>query len=288
VAQGKGAEASPDGPVLWIALFIMRISDRISAAYWISHAPCWISCVSGRNREHATPWKRDSVFYGYYVLVWLALLLVLLFLGPMSGNFGLAVGWLALYRLQDMLLGTLRDIFAPNPYDGSWASKVAVVIVNIVQVVTIFAISFLVFTAGRSFHPSVRAGRFEYFYLSWNSLPPLGSGFAAETLRARIFAIIESGTGVLLILIALSRFLGKPEKGSAPEPKRNQTCPHIDIPVEGRLSSWMSVAIIITGFVVGGIAMVVGPTWWLFWTGAAIVVTGGILAFSWRIVDDWY
>jgi len=56
----------------------------------------------------------------------------------------------------------------------------------------------------------------------------------------------------------------------------------------GRPTSWVAVAIIITGFIVGGIAMVAGPVWWLFLTGAAIIATGGVFALSWRIFDDWY
>jgi hypothetical protein len=34
--------------------------------------------------------------------------------------------------------------------------------------------------------------------------------------------------------------------------------------------------------------MPIGPTWWLFWTGAGIVVVGGIFALSSHILDDWY
>ena len=56
----------------------------------------------------------------------------------------------------------------------------------------------------------------------------------------------------------------------------------------GRPASWVAVSIIIVGFVVGGIAMVPGPTWWLFWTGAGIVVIGGIMAAAAHILDDWY
>jgi len=56
----------------------------------------------------------------------------------------------------------------------------------------------------------------------------------------------------------------------------------------GRPGSWVAVSIIIVGFTVGGIALPIGPTWWLFWTGVAIVVIGGILALSVRILDDWY
>lgn len=152
---------------------------------------------------------RNSSFYGFYVLGWLALLLVVLIVVPMSGILGLAVGSLALYRLQDMLLGTIGDVFASQPYEGPWASKVAIVIVNIVQVVIIFAIAYLVFTPNNAFSPPVLPGRFDHFYLSWTGLLPLGSAFAAETLSAKILVMSESGAGVLLILIALSRFLGK-------------------------------------------------------------------------------
>jgi len=56
----------------------------------------------------------------------------------------------------------------------------------------------------------------------------------------------------------------------------------------GRPASWVAVSIIIIGFVVGGIAMVPSPKWWLFWTGAGIVVIGGIMAAAAHILDDWY
>ena len=36
------------------------------------------------------------------------------------------------------------------------------------------------------------------------------------------------------------------------------------------------------------IALPIGPTWVLFWIGAAIVVVGVIFAASIRIMDDWY
>ena len=36
----------------------------------------------------------------------------------------------------------------------------------------------------------------------------------------------------------------------------------------GRPASWVAVSIIIIGFCVGGIALPIGPTWWLFWVGA--------------------
>ena len=56
----------------------------------------------------------------------------------------------------------------------------------------------------------------------------------------------------------------------------------------GRPASWVAVSIIIVGFIVSGIALTVGPTWWLFWAGAGMVVIGGIMAAAVHILDDWY
>jgi hypothetical protein len=56
----------------------------------------------------------------------------------------------------------------------------------------------------------------------------------------------------------------------------------------GRPASWVAVSIIIIGFVVGGIALVPHPHWWLFWTAAGIVVIGTLYAASIHIFDDWY
>jgi len=56
----------------------------------------------------------------------------------------------------------------------------------------------------------------------------------------------------------------------------------------GRRSSWIAVSIIIVGFIVGGVAMVPHPRWWLIWVGTGIVVVGGIIATATHIFDDWY
>ena len=56
----------------------------------------------------------------------------------------------------------------------------------------------------------------------------------------------------------------------------------------GRPVSWVAVTIIIIGFIIGGIALSIGPVWVLFWVGAALVVLGSIFAASIRIMDDWY
>jgi len=56
----------------------------------------------------------------------------------------------------------------------------------------------------------------------------------------------------------------------------------------GRPASWVASSIVIVGFIVGGIALPIGPTWWLFWTGVGIVVLGAIIGAAVHIFDDWY
>jgi len=56
----------------------------------------------------------------------------------------------------------------------------------------------------------------------------------------------------------------------------------------GRAVSWTAVAIIMIGFIVGGFALVFGPTWWLFWASAAFAAVGGLLALATNIFEDWY
>ncbi|MFI0404979.1 HGxxPAAW family protein [Actinomadura sp. 3N508] len=46
----------------------------------------------------------------------------------------------------------------------------------------------------------------------------------------------------------------------------------------GRPGSWFAVTIIFVGFVVGGVALCLGPTWILFWVGAGIIVLGMIIS----------
>ena len=90
------------------------------------------------------------------------------------------------------------------------------------------------------------------------------------------------------------RYVPKPpqdealDDSGAPGPEAQTDPSHVREVHRGQPTSWVAVSIIITGFIVGGIAMVVGPVWWLFWTGAGIVVIGGIFAWFGRIVDDWY
>jgi hypothetical protein len=40
--------------------------------------------------------------------------------------------------------------------------------------------------------------------------------------------------------------------------------------------------------VIGGLALIFGPVWWLFWASVGLVVVGGLIALSTNIFEDWY
>jgi hypothetical protein len=41
-------------------------------------------------------------------------------------------------------------------------------------------------------------------------------------------------------------------------------------------------------FLIGGLALVFGPTWWLFWASLGLAAVGLLLALGTSIFDDWY
>lgn len=59
-----------------------------------------------------------------------------------------------------------------------------------------------------------------------------------------------------------------------------------EYPAHGRTRSWVAVMVILAGFVIGGVALTLGPTWWLFWTGTGIVMVGGVTALMSNILAD--
>ena len=57
----------------------------------------------------------------------------------------------------------------------------------------------------------------------------------------------------------------------------------------GSPMSWVAVAVITVGFIVGGIALVPHPTWWAFWLGVGIALVGCVMTlFAKTFTTDWY
>jgi hypothetical protein len=54
----------------------------------------------------------------------------------------------------------------------------------------------------------------------------------------------------------------------------------------GRPMSWVVVALVILGFLVGGLGLMAGPSWWLFWTGAGLVLVGIVVGWATGIMED--
>lgn len=54
----------------------------------------------------------------------------------------------------------------------------------------------------------------------------------------------------------------------------------------GRPSSWMTVSVMVVGFAIGGVGLVAGPSWPLFWAGGAVAAVGGVLALAVGIFSD--
>jgi hypothetical protein len=78
---------------------------------------------------------------------------------------------------------------------------------------------------------------------------------------------------------------GVGQEAALTPPAGSYTAPE---PFHGRPVSWVAVSLITAGFLAGGLGLVLGPTWWLFWAGGALVVVGGLLALGTHIFEDWY
>jgi hypothetical protein len=54
----------------------------------------------------------------------------------------------------------------------------------------------------------------------------------------------------------------------------------------GRASSWLAVTVMLLGFLIGGVALTLGPHWPMLWVGVGVVAVGGILALLFDIFSD--
>jgi hypothetical protein len=54
---------------------------------------------------------------------------------------------------------------------------------------------------------------------------------------------------------------------------------------------WVAVGIMVAGFIVGGLALLLGsggPIWWLFWAGVGITALGLLISLATNMFEDWY
>lgn len=185
----------PTGAITFVARLLCRASKLVSLSTW-----CRIE--ASERGIHA------------YVAAWLVILSVLLTVWPTSGAWGLAAVAVAFYRLQDLLFSTLDDALhlTGQRFAGfDYRTPVLIALVNITSVVLVFAIAYLELTGKGAFsNQGLYPGRFGYFFLSWISLPPLGGGAQPATVMSQALSVTEEATGLLIVVIALTRFLSKP------------------------------------------------------------------------------
>jgi hypothetical protein len=155
----------------------------------------------------------DEKSIHYYVLLWLIALGLILALGPATGWLRLVFVGVAFYRLQDLVFSTLDNALNLTDRASQFSTfksqtPVVLALVNIVQIVLIFAIAYLMLTGQNpASFAQPPTGRFGEFFLSWISLPPLGGGAVPLSTMARVLTISEEATGLLIIVIAIGRFL---------------------------------------------------------------------------------
>jgi hypothetical protein len=172
---------------------------------------CWLSrwCSPARPLD-SKEWTIQT-----YVLIWLAGLSAILAFGPTTGWPRWFMLGIVLYRLQELMFATLDNAFMltrrarrENLAAYEWPTPLLLSLVSIIQVVLIFAIAYLILTGQNpAAFANPPSSPFGAFFLSWISLPPLGGGANPLSTMARVLTIAEEATGLLLIVIAIGRFL---------------------------------------------------------------------------------
>ena len=185
-----------------------------TAALWFA---CWLSREGSPARW--SNWDGYEWSIQIYVLFWLAGLSAILAFGPTTGWPRFVMLGIVLYRLQELMFATLDNALKLTKRARQtipvykWPTPLLLSLTSIIQVVLIFAVAYLILTgqnpAAFSHQPISRAGE---FFVSWISLPPLGGGATPLSRMARVLTIGEEATGLLLIVIAVGRFLSGPDQ----------------------------------------------------------------------------
>ncbi len=176
--------------------------------------PLWILleivCLLSRMLSLLTYLARrpGQILIQVWVGLWLLALVFLALFGPTGGWIVLAV---VFYRLQDLLFSTLDDTFSVtdrfDSFDGG--TKVLIALINLAQIVLIFTIAIMVLTTSSDWsnaaNPLTRGNAFVF---SWSSLTPFAVSASVVDTVSRTLTVVESSIAVIIVLIALSRFMG--------------------------------------------------------------------------------
>ena len=184
----------------------------------IISAIVWGLCEVSRRTSPCT-WlgieaKGEAAVEGY-VLFWaVAVSLFLTFCPPGGGPIPAILLAVALFRLQELVFASLDSalLLTQNRIEEKHrfenVSLAIIFLVSVFQVAVIFALIYYVLTSPRAWsQPPHPWGHWSCAFLGWTNLTPFTIGVHPLSTRARALAVFESVTAVMLIGIALSRFL---------------------------------------------------------------------------------
>ena len=142
-------------------------------------------------------------------------LIAILAFGLRHGPLSLLLVLVAFYRLQDFMLSTVDQALQltgkRNWPDSGFAAPILISLVNLCQLILVFAIAYqgligtTSFTGSFNDHP--HGGRVNALYLSFRSVPPLAGGDVAVSGLARSLSVAEAGCALVMLAVTLSRFL---------------------------------------------------------------------------------
>jgi hypothetical protein len=164
-------------------------------------------------------WDDRQLPMHIYVLVWLILLGIGLGVCPIFPGWArIIVLVIVFYRLQELMFATIDNSLKLTPRARGkldvykWPTPLLLALTSIIQVVLIFAIAYFILVGqNRAEFANPPSNPFDAFFLSWISLPPLGGGANPLSTMARVLTISEEATALLLVVIAIGRFLAGPD-----------------------------------------------------------------------------
>jgi hypothetical protein len=188
----------------------------VRTACWLSYSTSVLRLPLGSTSREMAAWRRQLQ---RYVLLWVSLLFLLLMVASWIGQWRWILLIFALYRLQAILLSSVDDAFQLTSRsaqfrgaDPSGTQAILVVLVNIVQIIVIFAISYMTLGGSGGFvphDPRHLSGGFDFLYVSWTTISTLGSGFSPATPTVRVLTMAETGIGFIMVALALTSFLSR-------------------------------------------------------------------------------
>lgn len=216
VPDPQALETADAGVLSMIGRYACAMSHALSIYFWgqgIIYVFAKDLPVGARvPLRRLAPWALDENKVESYVFWWTIVFVLCAAFTPPSGWLQLTLVAIGIYRLQDLTFASLDSALGLTRIGTSrWHSArtlTLILIANIVQVTFIFGLIYYRFTTAASWsNPPTPWSPWGCSFLAWMSLTPFGIGSGPASNAARWWSTIESAVAVLILGIALSRFL---------------------------------------------------------------------------------